>query len=366
MSILTRALVREESATVAKVFVALSLILLGQIFAKLLRKAAEGRIPHDLVAPLVGLGAVKSLAQVLPLALMLGLMLTFGRLYQESEMIAVQAAGVSARQIYKPVWLVTLPTVLLLVFVTFYMSPWSIQMAEGLIYSGQQRADISDVTQGRFIEPKQGNWVIFVERFSAAEDVLKNVFVFKADDDKQVIETATEATQYVDAETGQQMLELREGHRYAGKPGDLDYEIVSFGKHVTRIPPIEELSALNVREAKPTRILLGSSNPVDRAELQWRVSLPIVALIMALMALPLSHTAPRKGRFARLILGIVIYLGYMNLTLLAVSLVETEKIPVWLGVWWVHALMAALALLLVARQFGWSPRRFTTKTWRRR
>lgn len=336
-----------------KVLVALSLILLGQVFAKLLGKAAEGKIPHDLVAPLVGLGAIKSMGQVLPLALVLGLMLTFGRMYQESEMIAIQAAGVGPGRIFRPVLLVTLPAVVLLAAVTLYASPWAVRMAQQLIVTGQQRADISDVTQGRFIEPKQSGWVVFVENFSRREGILKNIFVFTPRGAQEIIETARTARQFVDPETGQQMLELRDGYRYVGRPGRRDYEIVSFKRHVMRIPEIGALGNVRVREATPTPALLRSSNSSDQAELQWRVSLPIVALVMGLMTLPLSYTAPRRGRFAKVIIGVVVYLVYVNLILFSVSLVEAGRLPVAVGVWWVHGLMVAGVLWLMNRQYRW-------------
>lgn len=344
---------KEETATLLKVLVALSLILLGQIFAKLLGKAAEGKIPHDLVVPLVGLGVIKSMGQVLPLALLLGLMLTFGRMYQESEMIAIQAAGVGPGRIFRPVLFVTFPAIVLLAVVTLYASPWSVRMAQHLIVTGQHRADISDVTQGRFIEPKQSGWVIFVENFSRREEILKNIFVFTPKGPKEIVETARTARQFVDPETGQQMLELNDGYRYVGQPGRRDYEIVSFKKHVMRVPEVGDLGGVSARDGTPTQILLSSSNRSDQAELQWRLSLPIVALVMGLMALPLSYTEPRRGRFAKVIVAVVVYLVYVNLVLFSVSLVETGRLPVAVGVWWVHGLMMAGVLWLMNRQYRW-------------
>lgn len=353
--ILDRALFKEAASSFGKVLAVLSLIILGQLFAKLLSKAAEGKIPGDLVVTLLGLGAIKTLVQLLPLALMLGLMLTFGRMYQDSEMVAIQASGVGLFRLYRPVLWLILPVAVILAGLSLYVSPWSVQKTEQVIAQGRNRVDISGVTKGRFLESKNSAWVVFAGELSRKNHRLEAVFLHKRErDGKVIIEVAEQARQYTDPSTGERMLEMTDGARYDGLPGEADYEILTFGRHAMRIPSFGNgENGPDTREGVDSAQLWRSASRADMAQLQWRLSIPIFAVVLGTLALPLSYTAPRRGRYAKLAVALVIYIGYINLALMAVSLTEMGDLPVWLGLWWVHGLMAILITLLFARRYGW-------------
>jgi len=106
-------------------------------------------------------------------------------------------------------------------------------------------------------------------------------------------------------------------------------------------------------ETKPTRTLLTSGAPVDRAELQWRISSPLSVFVLALLAVPLSRSRPREGRYARLGMGILVYIIYANMLSIARLWVEREDVPGWVGMWWVHAVLGLAGLILLGREAGW-------------
>jgi lipopolysaccharide export system permease protein len=74
----------------------------------------------------------------------------------------------------------------------------------------------------------------------------------------------------------------------------------------------------------------------------------------------LSRSSPREGRYARLGVGLLIYITYANLLSIARVWVEREQVPEWLGMWWVHAALGLFGLILLARESGWFARSFTT------
>jgi len=98
------------------------------------------------------------------------------------------------------------------------------------------------------------------------------------------------------------------------------------------------------------RELLGSDAPSDIAQLQFRVSTPLMALVLTLLAVPLSRLRPRQGRYARVGFAIVAYFVYSNLLSAAKVWVDKGDLPPQIGVWWVHLAALALGLYLVARQ----------------
>ena len=106
-------------------------------------------------------------------------------------------------------------------------------------------------------------------------------------------------------------------------------------------------------ETKSVEALLASSAAADRAELQWRLSVPFSLFVLALVAVPLSRSSPREGRYGRLGVGILVYIIYANMLNIARSMVEQEEVPQWLGMWWAHLLFGVIGLVLLARESGW-------------
>ena len=105
--------------------------------------------------------------------------------------------------------------------------------------------------------------------------------------------------------------------------------------------------------ASSTPSLLGNSGLYEKAELQWRIAMPLATILLAALAVPLSRTGPRQGRFAKLFIAVVIYALYMNFLAVARSWVEHDKILPALGLWWVHASLLLLIAVLMLRQGGW-------------
>ena len=80
--------------------------------------------------------------------------------------------------------------------------------------------------------------------------------------------------------------------------------------------------------------------------------MPVSVLILAILAVPLSRSSPREGRYARIGAGLLLYVIYANLVSIAYVWVQRELVPDWVGMWWVHALMLSYALFLIVRQSG--------------
>lgn len=106
---------------------------------------------------------------------------------------------------------------------------------------------------------------------------------------------------------------------------------------------------------------LWNSKRIDyRAELHWRLSLPIAAFLLAVLALPLSYTTPRKGRYSKLALAILIYLIYSNLLGIGQTWVEKQKVPDWLGLWWVHGIAVFIIVYWWSKRAGGIKQLFRT------
>jgi len=113
------------------------------------------------------------------------------------------------------------------------------------------------------------------------------------------------------------------------------------------VPPVSDV--ITDLDAQPTAALLASPNPKYQAQLQWRLSMPLMCIVLTAVAVPLARLKPRQGRYARVGLALLIYLVYSNLISLGQAWIARGAIPAALGLWWAHA---AVVLLTLAVVFG--------------
>jgi len=144
---------------------------------------------------------------------------------------------------------------------------------------------------------------------------------------------------------------FEQGYHYIGVPGQSDYRIIEYSEYGVLVPkPGDRSYPLRV-QALSTKELWNSDNPEHKAELDWRISLPVATLVIVMMALPLSQTTPRGGRYSKLALGILLYLIYSNLLGVGKAWISKGIVPYWIGTSWVHVL-GVITLYILLRQSG--------------
>ena len=97
-------------------------------------------------------------------------------------------------------------------------------------------------------------------------------------------------------------------------------------------------------------VLLAAEDAASKAELHWRLAAPIAALLLVLLALPLARTPPRAARYGGLLIALLGYVVYLNALGIGRALIADGTLPGWLGLWWVHATVAVIAIGLLRRQ----------------
>jgi lipopolysaccharide export system permease protein len=97
------------------------------------------------------------------------------------------------------------------------------------------------------------------------------------------------------------------------------------------------------------QLLSDRTNP-NLAEFLWRIGLPLSALTLALLAIPLSFVNPRASRSINLIFALLTYMVYSNLVSIAQAWVSQGKLSFYTGWWIVHAGMAVLLAVMLWRR----------------
>lgn len=349
MNIFQRYLSREIAIAAGGVTAVLFAILLTNQLVAVLRRAAEGQVPTSVVLELLWLGTAKNITIILPIGLLLGVVIALGRLYHESEMTAARACGIGDRAVYTPVLLIATLLALLAGWLGVFAAPQAAQRVVEIRTEADRTASVRGLTPGRF-RNLGGRTTLYFEDVGA-DGSLRRVFIRQVGDEPgRVAVTTAESARYEPTPDGASwIVTLRNGQRQEGVPGDARWRTVRFAEQ--RIPV--ELSVPPTMQqrvdTRPTRQLLGSLDPRLAAEFHWRISTPIMVLLLAVLSVPLSRLAPRQGRYGRVPVVLLVYFVYVNLLTAGQTWLARGVIPPALGLWWVHGIAAVLCLVLLWR-----------------
>jgi lipopolysaccharide export system permease protein len=343
-----RYVLREVVQTWLAVTGVLVAILVSNQLSRVLGQAADNQYGRRVVFDLIALGALMNLSIIVPVGLLLAVVLTLGRLYHDSEMAALQACGFGPSRLLPPLFCFAAVIAVGLGWLAFVQVPQADREAQLLRQSALKEAQFGQLDAGRFRSFSGGDAVFYAERVDQ-EGVLHNVFVQRESDGRIEVALAETATYSKAAPNGVHLVTLFNGRRYEGVPGSDDFRVIEFREHGIPISTPADVVGTKDPDTKPTRELFGSDAPADVAQLQFRASAPIMALVLTLVAVPLSRLRPRQGRYARVGFAIVVYFVYSNLLSASKVWLEKGELAPAVGVWWVHLAALALGLYLLLR-----------------
>lgn len=354
--ILDRYIFREISLTWLGVTMVLLLILLTNQFARVLGDVAKGKLPRDAAFDVIGLSAAQYLTILVPIGLFLSIMLALGRLYRDSEMPAMMACRVGPSGIYRPLLWLLLPLAPVVSWLAIAGAPQALAEVDRIGAEARREADLASIEPGRFTVFGPDQAVVYGESVTPEGD-MENVFIQRQSETGQIEVVVASRGEQIDSEDQEtRLLILHDGRRYEGIPGTSRFRVVEFAEHGIpyRLPSLER------SEPKPRAMsfanLMKSSQLEHIAEKQWRISVPLSMIVLALLAVPLSKSRPRAGRYGRLAVALLVFIVYFNMLSAAKAWIEQARISPMLGLWWVHACVLLLTALLIAYQYNWHKR----------
>src|SRR5690554_1091570 len=325
-------------------------------FIKYLAQAAQGILDPGVLLMIMGYRIPGFLQLILPLGLFLGILLAYGRLYLESEMTVLTATGMSEQRLLSYTLAPALLIAIVCAWLSFFLTPQGVQSVAQILNEQDALTEFDTLVPGRFQSLRDGSRVTYSQELSSGRDELRNVFISeKRDAGHSQVNTKDEGITVLVAKTGRQQIQedgsryliLQDGYRYDGTPGEADYRVVHYDTYGVLLPKPSVEVKVGDREGLSTAELIGHADPKMQSELQWRLSIPILVLIVTLIAVPLSKVNPRQGRFLKLLPAILLYMTYLALLVAARSALDKGQIPIGLGLWPVHALFLVIGLLLV-------------------
>jgi lipopolysaccharide export system permease protein len=351
VNLIGRYIFREAFGSWLVVMAVLFLIFMTNKLADVLGDAAANTLPRDAVLAIFGLTALRYLMFLTPITLFLGITLALARLNRDGEMAALSACGVGGGRLLVPIGAFTLLLAIALAWLAFELTPSASRRIEEIRFSAEQNVELTAIEPGKFTTPDSGDTVLYARE--VVGDELRDVFLQTQRDDRVSVVLAERGRRVVDESTGNLSFVLYNSRLYEGVPGESNFLVVELDEQLVPIRPHEEDEFVQAVAAKPTRDLLRSRALADRAELHWRISWPLSLFVLALLAVPLSRTSPREGRYARLGIALFVYLIYFDMLSIARVWVERGITTDVFGMWWVHAVVGLLGLWMLAREGGW-------------
>lgn len=357
---LTGEIIRSSTATVLVLFI----ILMSNALGRVLSDIADGDVPQQALLPVLLSQSVNVFSLLLPVGFFLGIIFAFGRLYKDHEIVVMNACGIGYRQFYRPVIIILIPLLAFSAYANLWLNAQMQRKAQEIVEREKNVHEFDQLRVGQFNQSNGGEDVFYMESISEDRLVLNKIIISQISENRSIFETAQRGSHRFDENSGDLFLVIGPGERYEGIPGGRDYRIIEFEQHGILIEKKKDSKRrqVNVEEKTPGQ-LWNSERLKDQVELQWRVSISVTLVVLAILAVPLSYIAPRQGRFGKVGYAFLVFLIYINLMAFSRAQIEAKVIPLAINFWWIHVIFIIISIFLLAsrnRKLFW-PRKGTRR-----
>lgn len=348
MRLLTAYIGRELLLAWLAILFVLLLVILGGELARLLTEALEGRIAADLVLQLVLLKIPVAMEILLPLATLLAVMITFGRLYHDREMEVMSASGIGDRYFLRLVMRMAAVVALLAAGSALLISPWAMQQENHIFADTQLKAQVKALSGGRFTPLNTSNGIFYAEKISKHGE-LQDIFIqLRPDDHPDLLLTAPMGKFIVVGDRTQLVLEG--GQVASGLLAPDQVQLQYFEKLTISLPEWQAKQGTPEVESLATSQLWASpDDPKMMAHLQWRLFVGLSVLLMAWAGWHLAKVGPRQGRYSRMAYGLGFYLIFTQLAITVRAEIQRGELSVFPGM--LVVVLLVLLFLLPWRDF---------------
>jgi len=338
------------------IFFIIGLVVLGNRLVLTVQASFDRSIPLQELMPLISLNMIRDVSLILTLSIFLAIILSISQLYKNSEAIVMNSMGLSDKHFVIFIQPIVILTFIIIFFLTIYAVPWAKQQKNIIEEQSQNASEFSFITEGEFEVFKEGDIVFYASESKTLDTIdeqnMEEIFIYASNEGKPFIVLASEAKKYIDPRSNSIYLRLKDGIRYQGIPSDENINILNFDLYDLEIVSgeLQKSLAVNTKiEGKSTLDLIKEGGIYANAELQWRLSQPIMVLILSVFGVFLGKAPARGGKGVNILIGVIVFLLYSNALLIAKNSIELGQISPLIGLWVVH--LFVLILLIFLYQF---------------
>ncbi|MBI5848711.1 MAG: LptF/LptG family permease [Nitrospirae bacterium] len=349
-----------HTSTLRDLFLAfsLSLAFLNSILMmeKLIRLS---RILSGVGASILDMGRIilyiqpQVLMLTIPMSLLLSVLLVYGRMSLDSEIVVLRASGMDFGDISRPVVYLGILCFFATLAVSFYIGPRSsIKLRETLSEIIAARATLA-LEEGTFNSSFKD--IVIVVKGKKSADMIEDIFIYdnrKKDEPKVLM---AKHGKFFAQDNGDIGLYLTDGYINLMR-GTMTTELF-FEKYNMVLSLEGESPAPKKMEFTPAQLLAQSKiADTDKKrlafylELHRRFSLPAVCLVLAFLGPPLALASGRSGKLGGLALGLFVFTLYYTLLIYGENLVNAGKMPHYAGAWLATILMGVFSAVMFRKE----------------
>ena len=338
-NILSKSLNIEVFRSSIGVLLVFFLLVVGSRIVGYFEQAAEGNIDPGIILSVIALRFPDFITLLIPLSFFLGLLITIGRLNSEGEIHGYFSAGLSKFNLIK----FLLPQAFIYFFITLvlslYIAPYTKNLSKELLVIDSFEEQIDAIQSDEIVSLDDGGF-LYVQ--TADEGLLKGVKLFQVDEDNSFIVISDELLTTEKDKTIE--LNLKNGSFYGGLFSETSKIISNFNNFNFEIDKnISQSNDLSLTK------LFDYSLASDQATFQWNISIPITILILLLYGIYISSSKPREGKFSFMLPGMLIYVSYLSLLILAREFISDNPGSIF-NLWFIHGLFVLFLLLYTYRE----------------
>jgi lipopolysaccharide export system permease protein len=348
--ILLRYFAREIFITMFAVTGIVLVISMGWRFSGYLENAAAGLMSREVLFAVMAYRLPGFLELIIPVSYFLSIMLVHGRMHVDSEMIVLQACGMSTGRLIQMTLLTSLAVMVMTAMISLWLKPMGERQVEILLGDQSKLTEFDTLIPGRFQMLTSGKRVTYTEGLSDKGE-LAGVFINEyketaGNEPRQAVTVIADSGRTQVDGAGRRFLVLNNGRRYQGKPGEKNFQSIDYEEYGQLVDSGGSIKRKKRRTAIPTSALFGATDASAVSELHWRVGVVLLIPVIALLAIPLARVNPRQGRFTRLVPAMILCFVYILTLSVARTALEKGSIPLDLGLWWIHGLALGTTFLM--------------------
>lgn len=347
--------IRQEMArSFAAALVVLCTIVLTILLIRTLGLAARGGVNPQEILLVLGYTVLGRMPSILTLALFISVVVSLSRMYRESEMVIWMSSGQTLVSFIRPILRFAWPVLLGVAVLVLLVWPWTNEQTQALRDRFEQRGDIERIAPGQFQVSADGQRVFFIDQDTASHSEGRNIFISNTKPDGR--QTITSARSGRIAWVNQkQMLILNNGQHLEVMPS------TGPDPGILRVSQFQEYgvwigknasaggAAQDVR-AQSSWQLLRQPSAAGRAELGWRMGMPLAAFNFVLIALAATAANPRAARSGHLFFVVFAFALYYNLLTLMQGWVARERLSLASSMLLLHGTVCLLAVLWLIKR----------------
>ena len=336
-NILSKSLNMEVLKTSSSILMILFLLVVGSRFVGYFEKAAEGLMDPSIIFSVIFLRFPDFITLLIPLSFFLGILISISRLYGEREIYGYISVGLSQLDLVKflaPQAFIYFSITLML---SLYVAPYTKALSQEIMSIDSFEEQIESMKPDKIYSFEDGRAFIYAKAIN--DNVLEDVKMFRTDENGSNLIIAEQLR--VNKINRQLELDFKSGVFYKGIFSEQRQVISSFENFISPIKrDVDRVSGLSMSK------IFDYSAESEKANFQWNISIPATLIILLFLGVYMGAVKPRQGRFSVILPGMLIYIAYLSLLILARESLSTNPTS-GIGLWWIHLIFGFLIMLYI-------------------